>query len=384
MGDEQRLSPDEQLRAARDGFDGGRDLTLAVEEEFALLDPDTLSLVNRFEELHTAAQGTELEPHLVGELISSEVEMRTGRCESFGEAAARVAERRAQLVDLADSLGIGLAATGTHPWSPWQEQRIIDTPHYQRVADGLRYVAWRNVTFVQHVHVGVRGADRAVRLSTALRNYLPELLALSASSPFAEGVLTGLHSTRSQLFTRSFPRCGIPDEFGGWQEYEEYVRFLYATRSIVEHTQIWWSVRPHLAFPTVEIRICDGQPALAESQALAAFMYALAARVLRALDDGEPLPTHPRRLLEENLWRAIRFGLSGDLIDLATTELMPARAVLERLADWVLPIAEELGAAPFMAIPTANAAERQIARYEEGASLREIYTDETLAREPVA
>jgi glutamate---cysteine ligase / carboxylate-amine ligase len=384
MGDEQRLSPDEQVRAAREAFDTGRDLTLAVEEEFALLDPDTLSLVNRFEELHAAARGTELEPHLVGELISSEVEVRTGRCESFGEAATRVAERRAQLVELADSLAIGLAATGTHPWSPWQEQHIIDTPHYQRVADGLRYVAWRNVTFVQHVHVGVRGADRAVRLCTALRSYLPELLALSASSPFAEGVLTGLHSTRSQLFTRSFPRCGIPDEFGGWDEYEQYVRFLYATGSVVEHTQIWWSVRPHLAFPTVEIRICDGQPMLAESQALAAFMYALAGRVLRALDEGEPLPSYPRRLLEENLWRAIRFGLSGELIDLASGEVVPARAALERLAEWVLPVAEELGAASFVAIPAANAAERQIARYEEGASLREIYADEAIAREPVA
>jgi carboxylate-amine ligase len=384
MGDEQRLSPDEQLRAAREGFDAGRDLTLAVEEEFALLDPETLGLVNRFDELHAAAAGTELEPHLVGELIESEVEVRTGRCDSFPEAAARVAERRAQLVDLADSLGIGLAGTGTHPWSPWQEQRIIDTPHYRRVADGLRYVAWRNVTFVQHVHVGIRGADRAVRLCTALRNYLPELLALSASSPFVEGVLTGLHSTRSQLFTRSFPRCGIPDEFAAWDEYDEYVRFLYGTGSIVEHTQIWWSVRPHLAFPTVEIRICDGQPTLAESQALAAFMVTLAARVLRALDEGEPLPSYPRRLLEENLWRAIRFGLSGDLIDLASGEVVPARAVLERLAEWVLPIAEELGAAPFISIPAANAAERQIARYEEGASLREIYAGEAMAREPVA
>jgi glutamate---cysteine ligase / carboxylate-amine ligase len=383
MGEEQKLTPHEQLRAAREGFDGGRDLTLAVEEEFALLDPDTLSLVNRFEELHAAAQGTELEPHLVGELISSEVEVRTGRCESFPEAAARVVERRTQLVELADSLGIGLAATGTHPWSPWQEQKIIDTPHYRRVADGLQYVAWRNVTFVQHLHVGVRGADRAARLCTALRNYLPELLALSASSPFAEGVLTGLHSTRSQLFTRSFPRCGIPDEFAGWDEYEEYVRFLYETRSIVEHTQIWWSVRPHLAFPTVEIRICDGQPTLGESQALAAFMYSLAARLLRALDDGEPLPSHPRRLLEENLWRAIRFGLSGDLIDLATAELLPARAALERLAEWVLPLADEIGAAPFISVPGANAAERQIARYEEGASLREIYAAEVVAREPV-
>jgi carboxylate-amine ligase len=384
MGDEQRLTPNEQLSAAREGFAAGRDFTVAVEEEFALLDPDTLSLVNRFEELHAAAQGTELETNLVGELISSEVEIRTGRCESFPEAAARVAEKRGQLLDLAESLGIGLAGTGTHPWSPWQEQRIIDTPHYRRVADGLRYVAWRNVTFVQHVHVGIRGADRAVRLCGALRNFLPELLALSASSPFSEGILTGLHSTRSQLFTRNFPRCGVPEPFGGWDEYERYVRFLFETGSIVEHTQIWWSIRPHLAFPTVEIRICDGQPTLGESQALAAFMYALAARVMRAIDDGEPLPDHPGRLIEENLWRAIRYGLSGELIDLETGEVRPARAALESLLEWVLPVAEELGAAPYLSVPAANAAERQIVRYEEGASLREIYAAEVLARERVA
>jgi carboxylate-amine ligase len=384
MGDEQRLTPNEQLSAAREGFAAGRDFTVAVEEEFALLDPDTLSLVNRFEELHAAAQGTELETNLVGELISSEVEIRTGRCESFPEAAARVAEKRGQLLDLAESLGIGLAGTGTHPWSPWQEQRIIDTPHYRRVADGLRYVAWRNVTFVQHVHVGIRGADRAVRLCSALRNFLPELLGLSASSPFSEGILTGLHSTRSQLFTRNFPRCGVPEPFGGWDEYERYVRFLFETGSIVEHTQIWWSIRPHLAFPTVEIRICDGQPTLGESQALAAFMYALAARVMRAIDDGEPLPDHPGRLIEENLWRAIRYGLSGELIDLETGEVRPARAALESLLEWVLPVAEELGAAPYLSVPAANAAERQIVRYEEGASLREIYAAEVLARERVA
>jgi carboxylate-amine ligase len=292
-------------------------------------------------------------------------------------------ERRAQLLEAADTLGIALAATGTHPWTPWRDVRLIDTPHYRRVAEGLQYVAWRNQTFVLHEHVGIRGADRAIRVCTALREFLPELLALSASSPFHEGVRTGLHSTRTQVFTRAFPRCGVPDPFEAWDEYERYVRFLFETGSIVEHTQIWWSVRPHLAFPTVEIRICDGQPTLGEAQSLAAFIYALTARLARALDEGEPLPQHPHRLIEENLWRAIRFGLSGELIDLTTGDVVPARARLEQLCEWIAPVADELGAAQWLAVPTANAAERQLARVDEGLSLREIYAHEVVAREVV-
>ena len=383
MGDSQRLSPEEQLRFAREAFEGGRDLTLAVEEEFAILDPETLSLVNRFEELQAAAAGTELEEHLVGELIASEVEVRTGRCETFVETAARVGERRAQLSELAATHGAALGATGTHPWSPWQEQRIIDTPHYRRNDEILRYVVWRNNSFGLHVHVGVRGADRAVRTCDAFRSYLPELLALSASSPFVEGCYTYLHSARTQIFTRMFPRCGVPDAYGSWDEFERYVRFLYGTGSIDEHTQMWWSVRPHLAFPTVEIRIADAQPDLDEARSLAALTYSLAGRILRALDEGEPLPAHPHRLIEENFWRAIRYGLSGELIDLATGEVRPARAALEQLCEWVLPVAEELGSAPYLAIPTANAAERQIARHEQGATLEEVYAEQVRPKEPV-
>jgi glutamate---cysteine ligase / carboxylate-amine ligase len=383
MGDTQQLSPDEQIRIAREAYDDGKDFTLAVEEEFAVLDPETLSLTNRFEELQAAAKGTQLEEHLVGELIASEVEVRTGRCESFEEAAAKIGERRAQLDELAAGLGIALAAAGTHPWSPWQEQRIIDTPHYRRNDELLRYVVWRNNTFGLHVHVGIRGADRAVAVCNTLRNYLPELLALSASSPFVEGVFTYLHSARTEIFTRMFPRCGIPDAYGGWQGFEEYVRFLYSTGSITEHTQIWWSVRPHLAFPTVEIRICDGQPDLDEARALAALGFALTARIARALDEGEPLPDHPHRLLEENFWRATRYGLAGELIDLATGEVRPARAHLERLLEWVAPVAEELGAAQYLAVPAANSAERQIAQHEDGASMQEIYAGLVRRGEPV-
>lgn len=381
MGDTQRLSPDEQIRVARDAFESGRDFTLAVEEEFAILDPETLSLDNRFEEMQAAADGTELEEHIVGELIASEVEVRTGRCESFAEAAGKMALRREQLSDLADQLGIVLAATGTHPWSPWQEQRIIDTPHYRRNDEMLRYVVWRNNSFGFHVHVGIRGADRAVRVCNALRAVLPELLALSASSPFVEGVYTHLHSVRTQIFTRMFPRCGVPDSFAGWDDWERYVRLLYETGSITEHTQLWWSVRPHLAFPTVEIRICDAQPDLAESRTLAALAYAVTARIARALDEGEPLPDHPHRLIEENFWRAIRYGLSGEMIDLARGGVRSTRAAIEELIEWSLPAAEELGAAPYLFVPEANAAERQIARHEGGATIEEVYAEQVRPKE---
>ncbi|HSE81797.1 MAG TPA: YbdK family carboxylate-amine ligase [Gaiellaceae bacterium] len=381
MGEAQKLSPDEQISSAREGFESGRDFTVAVEEEFAILDPETLGLVNRFEELQAGAAGTPLEEHLVGELIASEIEVRTGRCETFAEAAAAMAERRRQLLELAGRFDVLLGATATHPWSPWQEQRIIDTPHYRRNDEILRYVVWRNNSFGLHVHVGIRGADRAIRVTDGLRAFLPHLLAYSGSSPFVEGVYTYLHSARTQIFTRMFPRCGIPDAFGSWHEYERYVRFLYDTGSITEHTQLWWSVRPHLGFPTVEIRICDGQPDLAEAQALAALMFALAARVARAVDEGEPLPEHPHRLLEENLWRAIRYGLSGDLIDLDTGQVRPARAEIERMIEWSLPVAEELGVASFLTVPAVSAAERQIVRYEAGETLAEIYAQEIL--EPV-
>jgi carboxylate-amine ligase len=178
-----------------------------------------------------------------------------------------------------------------------------------------------------------------------------------------------------------FPRCGVPDAFAGWEDYERYVRFLYDTGSITEHTQLWWSVRPHLAFSTVEIRICDGQPELGEAQALAALLYALTARIARAVDEGEGLPDHPHRLIEENFWRATRYGLSESFIDLSSGDVLPTRRRIENLIEWIAPVAEELGVASFLAVPEQNAAERQIAAYEAGESIEAVYAREVL--EPV-
>jgi glutamate---cysteine ligase / carboxylate-amine ligase len=384
MGEEQRVSWQELLQTAYAAFESGTDLTVAVEEEFALLDPETLELTNRFEDVYGAALGVpELAPHVVGELIASEIEIRTGRCETFAQAGAVMQERRSQLHAVARERGVALGSTGTHPWSRWQDQRIIDTPHYRRNDKLLRYVVWRNNSFGLHVHVGIAGADRAVAVHDGLRNFLPELLTLSVSSPFIEAVNSGLHSTRTEIFTRMFPRCGMPDAYGSWRGFSDYVAFLYRTKSITEHTQIWWSVRPHLAYPTIELRICDAQPDLAEAQAVAALCYALAARCARAYDEREPLPNLPNRLLEENLWRAIRYGLSGELLDFDRGEPIPARARLETLVEWVQPVADEIGAAPYLAVPAQTASDRQIAQAEEGMTLEEIFAEQVRAGEPV-
>jgi glutamate---cysteine ligase / carboxylate-amine ligase len=383
MGEEQRVSADEVITQAREQFESATDFTVAVEEEFAILDPGSLDLTNRFEDVQAAAQGTGLEDHLVGELIASEVEVRTGKQHSFADLPAAMAERRAQLQALVEPMGLLLGATGTHPWADWKKQRIIDTPHYRRNDELLRYVVWRNNTFGLHLHVAIAGPDRTIAVVAGLRNFLPELLAVSASSPFVEGVNSGLHSARTQIFTRFFPRCGVPDAFASWDEYERFVRFLYDTGSITEHTQIWWSVRPHFAFPTVEIRICDGQPELAEAQALAALAASLTVRIARAYDEGRPVEPLPHRLIEENVWRAIRWGLSGELIDFARGESIPARQRIEELVEWVQPAAEEIGAASYLSVPEQNAAERQIERFESGASLEEIYAEQVGAAETI-
>jgi carboxylate-amine ligase len=364
-----------EMPRVREVFEASTDFTIGIEEEFAILDPDTLSLAQRFEEFRDAAASDPvLSESIAGELIKSEIEIRSGRGESFADATELQREARARLFRLAAERGALLAATGTHPWSPWWEQQIIDTEHYRRVAEGLQYVAWRNNTFSCHVHMGVRGADRAVRVCDRLRPVLPELLALSANSPFLDGRNSGLHTVRSQIFTKSFPRCGIPDPFGGWSAYADYVDFLVRTRSIVEQTQIWWSIRPHHSFGTVELRICDAQTSAAESTALEAMMAACIAQAAVDVDEGVPFEDPAPRLVEENFWRAIRFGLDGTLIDLERAEEFPAAAVVDRLLAWTAPARGQLGIEP--ALPDENGAQRQRRALDQGASIEEVFAAE--------
>jgi carboxylate-amine ligase len=366
-----------ELDLVRERFESSTDFTVGLEEEFAILDPATLELEHRFEEVHAACQKDEvLAESAAGELIASEIEIRSGRALSFAEATERQQQARSRLFDLVAGMGLGLGAMGTHPWADYLDQRIIDTPHYNRLREELGWVAQRNNTWSLHLHMGVRGADRAIAVCDWMRELLPLLLAVSANSPFLDRRDTGLHTVRTEIFTRTFPRCGVPSAFGDWRRYAEFVGLLERTGSVVESTQLWWSVRPHHRFGTVEVRICDAQTRGDEAFALAGLIAACIAQTALDYDehgyDGRGAPQADREI-EENLWRAIRYGAGGGMIDFRRGVEVETRAALESVLEWTEPARSSLGIE--VALPERNGAERAREALAAGASIEEIYRD---------
>jgi glutamate---cysteine ligase / carboxylate-amine ligase len=365
------------LDLARERFESSTDFTIGLEEEFAILDPATLELAHRFEDVYAACQEDDLlAESAAGELIASEVEIRSGRSEDFAEAAQRQRRRRARLFKLVSGMGLALGATGTHPWANYLDQRIIDTPHYSRLRQELGYVAQRNNTWSLHVHMGVRGADRAIAVCDWLRELLPLLLAVSANSPFLDRRDSGLHSVRTETFTRTFPRCGVPSQFYDWKRYADFVETLERVGSVVESTQLWWSVRPHHHFGTVEVRICDAQTRGDESLALAGLISACIAQTALDYDEhgyeglGAPLAD---REIEENLWRAIRHGAGGRMIDFRRGVQVETRAMLESVLGWTEPARSRLGIE--VQLPQRNGAQRSREALDAGSSIEDIYRD---------
>jgi carboxylate-amine ligase len=363
------------LELVRERFDNSADFTIGLEEEFAILDPGRLELEHRFDDVYAACMGDDvLAESAAGELIAAEIEIRSGRSQGFAEALARQRERRSRLFELVEGMGLGLAAMGTHPWADYLDQRIIDTPHYNRLRHELGWVAQRNNTWSLHVHMGVRGADRAIAVCDRVREQLPLLLAVSANSPFLDRRDTGLHTVRTEIFTRTFPRCGVPSRFGSWDRYAEFVGLLERTATIVESTQLWWSVRPHHEFGTVEVRICDAQTRGDESFALAGLIAACIAQA--ALDHDQRSAAAPPledREIEENLWRAIRYGMGGKLIDFGRGAEVEARAALDALLAWTAPARSALGIE--VELPELNGAQRAREAFEAGVPIEEIYRD---------
>jgi carboxylate-amine ligase len=368
------------LDLVRERFESSTDFTVGLEEEFAILDPATLELEHRFEDVYAACERDELlAESAAGELIAAEVEIRSGRAESFAEAVAKQRPRRARLFELVGNMDLALGATGTHPWANYLDQRIIDTPHYNRLRQELGWVAQRNNTWSMHVHMGIRGADRAIAVCDRMRELLPLLLATSANSPFLDRRDTGLHTVRTEIFTRTFPRCGVPSPFRDWDRYATFVGTLERMGSIVESTQLWWSVRPHHHFGTVEVRICDAQTRGDESFALAGLIAACIAQAALDFDEhgyegaGAPLAD---REIEENLWRAIRYGLSGKLIDFRRGAEVEAREGLDSVLAWVEPARSQLGIE--FELPERNGAQRARAALASGATIEDIYRDAVL------
>ncbi len=365
------------LDLARERFETSTDFTIGLEEEFAILDPATLELEHRFEDVYAACQRDEvLAESAAGELIASEIEIRSGRSETFADAVAAQRERRHRLFELVEGMGLALGAMGTHPWASYLDQRIIDTPHYSRLRRELGWVAQRNNTWSLHVHMGVQGADRAIAICDWLRELLPLLLAVSANSPFLDRHDTGLHTVRTEVFTRTFPRCGVPSPFGDWDRYAEFVGLLERAGSVVESTQLWWSVRPHHRFGTVEVRICDAQTRGEESFALAGLIAACIAQTALAYDehgyDGVGSPLRDREI-EENLWRAIRHGMSGKLIDFRRGVEVEAREALEELLAWTAPARAQLGIE--VQLPERNGAQRAREALAAGVAIEGVYRD---------
>lgn len=322
--------------------------SLGIEEEFQILDGESLELVPRVDELLASIgrgdQRGRVSERVTHELFRSEVEISTGVAGSVAEAVEELAFLRARLQEAAASRGSLIASAGTHPLAWYERQEVTEEPRYLDILESMRWVAERGLVFGLHVHVGLDSADKAVACANALRNVLPELLALSANSPFWRGRATGLASTRAKVF-EGFPRSGIPPAFGSFAEFERLVERGARTNSFRDYTYIWWDVRPHPRLGTVELRVCDAQTRLTSVASLAALAQSLVATAGEAFERGESTRVEPLTLLEENKWRAMRDGLDALLIDLATDTERPAREAVAALVGRSLPAARALGCA---------------------------------------
>ena len=318
-------------------FGRSPEFSLGVEEEFQLLDAESYELVSRFQEVSEAA-GSE---RVKAELLQSVVEASTRVARTVGEAIEDARDLRRRLRDGAHERGTLVVGAGTHPFSRYEHQEVTDAPRYVQLMEAMRWVAERELVFGLHVHVGLDSPQKAIAVANALRTWLPELLALSANSPFWQGRDTGLASTRTKVF-ETFPRSGLPPAFASFEEFELLVDRGVKTRSFADYTFIWWDLRPHPKLGTIEVRVCDAQTRLESVAAIVALVQSLVCTLAERYERGGTLPIQPLTLIDENKWRATRYGLDGDLIDLERDEERPARDALAALVELAAPAAERL------------------------------------------
>jgi len=315
--------------------------TLGIEEEFQIVDPQTRELRSHVSEILEEGRmilGEQVKP----EMIQSQVEVGTGICRNIQEARADITNLRAVISSLARKKGLRIVAASTHPISHWSEQQITEEAHYTLLIEELQMVARSLLIFGLHVHVGVADRERQVHILNAARYFLPHVLALSTSSPFWLGINTGLKSYRSEVF-KKFPRTDIPDHFDSYASFQRYVELLLKTNSISNPKKIWWDVRMHPNFPTLEFRICDIPTRVDDTVALAALFQAIVVKLDRLIEKNLGFRLYRRMLIQENKWRAVRYGLDGKLIDFGKQKEVPVRDLIRELLDFVDDVLDDLG-----------------------------------------
>jgi glutamate---cysteine ligase / carboxylate-amine ligase len=360
----------------------GPSYTIGIEEELMIVDADTYGLVNAIESLLQDADEGEIKP----ELMESVLEISTNPAPNTARAGEQLRRLRAQVRSTAAGRGLTIGSAGTHPFAMWEDQRIVARPRYRELVTALRFVARQELIFGMHVHVGLDDPDKAIYVANGMRVHLAVLLALSANSPFWRADSTGLLSTRTPIF-RAFPRVGIPPHYRDWADYERELAFMVESGVMEDYTWLWYDVRPHPNFGTVEIRVCDSQTRVEHTLALAALIQAMVKELAEHFDAGGELAPYPWQMLDENKWLAARHGLDAELVDLPSSERVATKALARRLLDRLREHAQDLGSADELEgiadlVARGNGAARQLVVYEANHDLREVMAEIVAATAP--
>ncbi|HET6551753.1 MAG TPA: carboxylate-amine ligase [Solirubrobacter sp.] len=356
--------------------------TVGLEEELMILSPDDYALVNKIDDLLEDTSEGEIKP----ELLQSVLEISTKPSADMREAGAALRALRRQVRDIAEKHDLCIGSAGTHPFARWEDQLVTRAPRYRDLVEALRFVARQEIIFGLHVHVGIDDAEKAIHVANGMRVHVPILLALSANSPYWRGDDTGLASTRMPIF-RAFPRVGIPPFYDGWEDYERRISFMVDTGVMSDYTWLWYDVRPHPNFGTVEVRAMDAQTHVEHTLALAALIQAMVKELAEHFEAGGRLADYPYEMLDENKWLATRHGLEGELVDLPDRETVPAKALARRLYDRLKDHAQDLGAANELdgvldLLENGNGAFRQRKVYEANRDFGELLQDIIAASAP--
>ncbi len=350
--------------------------TLGIEEEYQTIDPVTRDLRSHVSTEMLAHGKLRLEERVKAELHQSVIEVGTRICHNIQEAEEDLFDLRRNMIRLAEENGLVLVAGATHPFADWRSQEIYDDPRYAQVVEDLQLVARSNLIFGLHVHVGIEDREAAIRIMNSIRYFLPHILALSTNSPFWMGMETGYKSYRAKVFEH-FPRTNLPDSFASYSEFEAYINLLIKTNSIDNAKKIWWDVRPHPFFNTVEVRVCDIPLRAEESVAIAALIQATALKLHTLHENNVDFRQYSRALLMENKFRAVRYGLDGKLIDFGKETEVPERELIEEYLHFVDDVVDELGSRKQIdyirtMLERGSGADRQLKVFRETSSLQAV------------